>query len=247
MSIAPATNPPVANSNLALNSGAISDDQNLPIDPAIAGISSAQYFASNQTTAGNLGSNSTFNVSSGNVNYAANQNNVIAQAAPKNPYWEPARPHGNRNDDGGINGGRTNGQSGALAPNAQSQLTPDLAIGVGSENRRQIQVNSPNLTPDQHRKINAQLAEAYQEKYVNVMRDKAPFTGNDVVQAGLAVGGGLRTGGGWGGVLAGLGSAVSSVKEREYDITSGYRDAVNDILKEHGIKPVSINQIQNMR
>lgn len=253
MSSISAANPAITgNNNLALNSNAVSEDQNLPTDPASAGITPAQYFASNQTTVGNLGSSATLNVAAGNINPAANQNtinqNLMAQAAPKNPYWEPARPQGNGNDEGGgINSARTNRRMDAVAPNAQSQLNGDLAIGVGSKNKHEVQVNSPNLTPDQHREINAKLSEVYQEKYVNVMRDKAAFNGNDLVQAGLAVGAGVKTGGGWGGVLAGLGSAVSSVSERNYDITSGYRDAVNDILKENGIKPVSNNQIQNMR
>jgi hypothetical protein len=238
-----AVNPSVtSNDNFALNARPISGDQP-PNDPDADGIAPEQYYAMNQTTIGSLGDSSSLNVAPGNVNPSANQNNLLLAQA--NPNFQPAKPNN------GVTVTPPNGlppinRFTPYNPNAQRQTSPDLAVGIGANNQYQIQVNSPNVSPADQNRINKELREVYQEKYLDVIRDKAIFNANDAIQGAVALGAGFRAGGPYGAALLGGASAVSSLEERKYDILAAYRDGVNEVLKRNGISPVKIDQIRNV-
>jgi hypothetical protein len=209
-------------------------------------VNNPNIYNTTQTTGVNPGNYSqTLNI--GSSAYAnpnsiqSTQNNMtLAQVHPSS-----GRPRDEYNSEsGGINSHRTREPMTAHDRNAIRPLNSQVSIGTGADNKQMIQVTDQRIPAAKRDKINQELREAWQEKLVDVRRDKALFTFNDLVQAGVAIGSGLKGGGGWGGVIGGLGSANASLAERDYDITSAYRDQVNSVLDKYSIPKLSMDQVR---
>jgi hypothetical protein len=237
-------NPNVTGSNyIAANNVALNQpgEETPPPD-----VNNPNVYNTTQTTNVNPGNYSqTLNIGS---SVYANQNNI--QSTQNNMTLAQVHPNSGRpmdeyaSENGGINSHRTRQPMTAHDRNAIRPLNSQLSIGTGADNKQMIQVTDPSIPAAKRDEINRELRQAWQEKLVDVRRDKAMFTFNDAAQAGAAIWGGIKAGGPWGGATAGVASAVSSMAERDYDITSAYRDQVNSVLGSHKIAPLSMDQVR---
>jgi hypothetical protein len=263
-----ATNPSVSNTNLhplLLDQDETSTASNANANAATStqlqsdktwgdqGISMQAYDANFQTTRVpfSAGSSSTLNVTGGSINPSANQHtikqNLIAQV---NPDFRPA------NSRNGVTVTPRNGlppvnRFTPYNPNAQRQFATDLAVGIGSNNRYQIQVNSPNVSPADARRINAELQNVYQSKYVKPSADNIRRYQEDLgvnTGAGTVIGGWA---GGSRGAVAGGGvaaiAAARSQNERHINTVTSYADAVNEVLQRNNIPTVARDQLLDVK
>jgi hypothetical protein len=180
----------------------------------------------------------------------ATETNALAMKAQVNPDFRPASPR-NGTTVYPPNGLPPVNRFTPYNPNAQRQFATDTAVGIGSSNRYQIQVNSPNVSPANARKINTELQSIYQNEYVkpsadNVRRYKEEMSLMGIT--GAALGGWA---GGWKGAVAGAGleaiAATRNQNERHTNTITSYAKAVNEVLQRNNIPTVSRDQLLNVK